>query len=208
MGSALHSLCLPPKESRKLLADRDEELVRLRSELDHYKQQAAREIANKTKLAQALDRNHSHASELEELLQKWQLEVRDTKLQGERMGACLQREQSKVVELEKKLHETSEEKGREIEQLKSQLVESRQKIIQRKSSVASDSNPGPGAIDQVQLHFLKQAIYHLLTDFHAEDQLRAILSILDFGPQERKLVYAKVQEKKGRMYSRNPGIYM
>jgi len=124
------------------------------------------------------------------------------------MGACLQHEQSKVVELEKKLHETSEEKGKEIEQLKSQLVESRQKITQRKSSVASDSNPGPGAIDQVQLHFLKQAIYHLLTDFHAEDQLRAILSILDFGPQERKLVYAKVQEKKGRMYSRNPGIYM
>lgn len=63
------------QESRKILAERDEELVRLRTELDRYRQQAAREIANKTKLAQSLDESHSHAQELEELLQKWQLEV-------------------------------------------------------------------------------------------------------------------------------------
>lgn len=48
---------------------------RLRSELERYKQQAAKEIANKTKLAQALDESHGHARELEELLQTWQLEV-------------------------------------------------------------------------------------------------------------------------------------
>lgn len=58
-----------------MLADRDEELLRLRSELDRYKQQAAKEIANKTKLAQALDDSQGHARELEELLQTWQLEV-------------------------------------------------------------------------------------------------------------------------------------
>lgn len=196
------------KGSRKMLADRDEELARLHSELDRYKQQVAREIANKTKLAQTLDASHSHASELEELIQKWQLDLRNAKLQGERATACLQQEQSKVAELERKLHEMSEEKDKEIEQLKSQLVETRQKIIQRKSSTAADSNPGPDAIDQVQLNFLKQAVYHLLTDFHAEDQLRAILSILDYGPQERKAVYAKVQEKKSKSHSRHTGVYM
>lgn len=58
-----------------LLAERDRELVRLRSELERYKQQAAREIANKTKLAQSLDESHKHARELEELLQQWQIEV-------------------------------------------------------------------------------------------------------------------------------------
>ena len=57
------------------MAERDEELVRLRNELDRYKQQAAREIANKTKVAQALDESHGHARELEELLQSWQLQV-------------------------------------------------------------------------------------------------------------------------------------
>ena len=55
---------------------------RLRSELERYKQQAAKEIANKTKLAQALDESHGHARELEELLQTWQLEV-DIILTGE-----------------------------------------------------------------------------------------------------------------------------
>lgn len=50
-------------------------MVRVRGELERYRQQAAREIANKTKLAQSLDQSHSHAQELEELLQQWQLEV-------------------------------------------------------------------------------------------------------------------------------------
>ena len=68
------------QESRALLAERDEELTKLRLELDHYKQQAAKEIANKTKLAQALDESHRHARELEELLQQWQLEVSQLKM--------------------------------------------------------------------------------------------------------------------------------
>ena len=68
------------QESRVLLAERDEELTKLRLELDHYKQQAAKEIANKTKLAQALDESHRHARELEELLQQWQLEVSQLKM--------------------------------------------------------------------------------------------------------------------------------
>ena len=63
------------QDSRKLLAEREDELVRGRTELERYRQQAAREIANKTKLAQSLDESHTHAQELEELLQKWQLEV-------------------------------------------------------------------------------------------------------------------------------------
>ncbi len=58
------------------MGERDEEMVRVRGELERYRQQAAREIANKTKLAQSLDQSHSHAQELEELLQQWQLEVR------------------------------------------------------------------------------------------------------------------------------------
>lgn len=103
-----------------------------------------------------------------------------------------------------------QQKDKEVEQLKSQLIEVRQKMTtqqatgQRKSSssllqVATDSNPGPEGIDESKLQFLKQAVFHLLTDFHADDQLRAIISILDFSAQERKAVYAKTQEKKKAM---------
>ena len=63
------------QDSRQLLATRDSELVRLKQELERYKQQAAREIANKTRLAQALDQSQSHVGQLEELLQNWQLQV-------------------------------------------------------------------------------------------------------------------------------------
>jgi tRNA-dihydrouridine synthase 3 len=104
--------------------------------------------------------------------------------------------------------ENMQQKEKEIEQLKSQLIEARQKLSQqqslhhpaqrRKSStaLATDSNPGPEGMDESKLQFLKQAVFHLLTDFHADDQLRAIISILDFSAQERKAVYAKTQEKK------------
>lgn len=104
--------------------------------------------------------------------------------------------------------ESLQQKEKEIEQLKSQLIESRQKLTQqpaarRKSStilqVATDSNPGPEGMDESKLQFLKQAVFHLLTDFHADDQLRAIISILDFSAQERKAVYAKTQERKKAM---------
>ena len=58
-----------------MLVDRDEEISRIKMELDRYKTQVAREIANKTKLAQSLDASLSAVSEMEELTQEWQLEV-------------------------------------------------------------------------------------------------------------------------------------
>lgn len=65
------------KDTRHLLAARDEELEQLKQELDRYRQQAAREIANKTRLAQALDHSQTHVAQLEEVLQNWQLQVRE-----------------------------------------------------------------------------------------------------------------------------------
>lgn len=134
--------------------------------------------------------------------------MRESKVHGERLQTQLQREQAKTHEMEKSLAERTQEREKEMEQLRTQLIDTRQKLNQRRfssaESVSASSNPGPGSIDQMQLHFLKQAVYHLLTDFHAEDQLRAILSILDFSAQERKAVYAKVQEKKRT----SRGIYM
>ena len=63
------------QDTRQLLAARDKELGQLKHELDRYRTQAAKEIANKTRLAQALDQSQSHAAQLEELLQNWQLQV-------------------------------------------------------------------------------------------------------------------------------------
>ena len=85
-------------------------------------------------------------------------------------------------------------KKRELEQLTAQLVELRQ----RSTKQAPSMHKREGEVDEMQLRFLKQAVFQLLTDFHAEEHLRAILSILKFTPQERKEVYAKFQEKKGR----------
>ena len=67
------SCCL--QESRKLLADRDEEITHLKSELEQYKIQVAREIAHKTKIAKSLDESLKQVREMEEITLQWQLEV-------------------------------------------------------------------------------------------------------------------------------------
>ena len=152
---------------------------------------------NKTKLAQALDDSHRHIGELEELQQKWQVEVGVARQRREEMQQVLQLEQSKVKELQGMLEHAQlqqKEKEREVEQLKLQLIDIRKKNTRLDHSATSTS-----ALDDSQIQFLKQAIYHYLTDYHAEEQVRAIVSILDFTVQERKTVYSKLHDHKMRI---------
>ena len=73
------------QDSRSLLAQRDEEIARLKQELERFKQHAAREVANKTKLAQTLDESHRHAAEVEETLKEWRLVMRESQQQVEQL---------------------------------------------------------------------------------------------------------------------------
>ena len=49
--------------------------MHLKTELEQYKVQVAREIANKTKIAKSLDESLTQVREMEEITQQWQLEV-------------------------------------------------------------------------------------------------------------------------------------
>lgn len=96
--------------------------------------------------------------------------------------------------MEQRFGETLAKKKREQEQLTAQLVELRSKDPRQHHGLGD----GKGDIDSMQLNFLKQAVHQLLIGNHAEEHLRAILSILKFTPQERKAVYARFQEKRRR----------
>lgn len=67
------------------MVERDEEIVHLKQELERFKQQAAREVANKTRLAQALDDSHRHAAEVEEAVQEWRLVMQESQQQVEQL---------------------------------------------------------------------------------------------------------------------------
>ena len=152
---------------------------------------------NKTKLAQALDDSLRHIGELEELQQKWQVEVGVARKRREEMQQQLQVEQSKVKELQQILERTQlqqDKKEKEVESLKLQLIEARKKT----AKVDHGTTASTDTLDKPQLQFLKQAIYHYLTDYHAEEQVRAIVSILDFSVQERKTIYSKLHDNRMR----------
>ena len=152
---------------------------------------------NKTKLAQALDDSHRHIGELEELQQKWQVEVGVARQRREEMQQQLGVEQSKVKELQRMLERSQlqqQKKEKEVEALKLQLIDVRKKTTKLDHSVTASAD----ILDKPQIQFLKQAIYHYLTDYHAEEQVRAIVSILDFSVQERKTIYGKLHDRKMR----------
>lgn len=111
----------------------------------------------------------------------------------------MQQEQHQRSLEERQTIERLEAKEKEVEELKAQLIQYRQgKVAPASNERSRTGNVGPSFMDETQLAFLKQAVYHLLTDFHADDQLRAIISLLDFSAQERKTIYAKAPERKGR----------
>ncbi len=171
-------------------------MTKLKKELEHYKQQGAKEVANKTKLAQSLDESTRRAMELETTLENWQLSIRDYQQQIQQMEAALMEERSHSVELERRFSELYANKSKEVDQLTVQVVEARKKT--KKGDKSSNSSISSlSSVDESQFIFLKQAVYHLLIDSRPEEHLRAIVSILDFSADERKSVYAKFQEKRG-----------
>ena len=112
-------------------------------------------------------------------------------------ASLLQDQQQKSLE-ERQTLDRLQVKEKEVEELKAQLIHSRGKVTPATNERSRTGNIGPSSMDETQLAFLKQAVYHLLTDFHADDQLRAIISLLDFTAQERKSIYAKAPERKAR----------
>lgn len=172
-------------------------MTKLKKELEHYKQQGAKEVANKTKLAQSLDESTRRAMELETTLENWQLSIRDYQQQIQQLEGAMREERSHSVELERRFSELYANKSKEVDQLTVQVVEARKKTKKGDKSSNSSISSSLSSVDESQFVFLKQAVYHLLIDSRPEEHLRAIVSILDFSADERKTVYAKFQEKRG-----------
>ena len=118
------------------------------------------------------------------------------KQRREEMQRLVQLEQRKVSEFQQALEKMQSQlqaKEKEVEEFKLQLITLRKGT--RKDTDSNSTSPG---LDGSQMQFLKQALFHYLTDYHAEEQVRAIVSILDFTAQERKTVYTKLQDRKIR----------
>lgn len=108
------------------------------------------------------------------------------------MQSALYAEQVRSQELESRLA-AWEEQDTEMEELRSDLEKCKLQLHSRGRSSWQQQQPSSPAINGAQQLFLKQAVLHLLTDVHAEEQLKAIISILDFSAQERKAIYSKRQ---------------
>ena len=194
------------QESRRLLSERERELTVVRKELDKYRQQVAKEILRKTEISAALDQSRTHALRLESLVERWQQELRESKsheekakqlatevtTDNERMRASLKETEARNKELTVENSRLSQELENQKKKL-SAFRHGQQAQSAKTESRSSTRSPDP----DVNLKFLRKAVYHYLTGYHADEQIKVIVAILDFNPQQRKSIYDRQQQRGG-----------
>ena len=193
-------------ESRRLLSERGQELNIMRKELDKYKQQAAKEILKKTEISAALDQSRTHTLRLQSLIERWQQELRESKAREEQTKRLIAETETDNERLRLSLREQQEENEKlavENSRLSSEVEEQRKTISsldRGHQTSSSPTGPRPGRQTRspdpdVNMTFLRKAIYHYLTGHHADEQIKVIVAILDFDTEQRKNIYDKLQQR-------------
>lgn len=194
------------QESRRLLSEREHELTVMRKELDKYRQQVAKEILKKTEISAALDQSRTHALRLESLIERWQQELRESKAKEEKAKHLVAEAATENERLRKSLREHQERNEKltaENSRLADEVEEQNRKISAIRRGHQTPSSPTdlrPGRQTRspdpdVNMKFLRKAIYHYLTGHHANEQVKVIVAILDFNPQQRKAIYDRLQQR-------------
>jgi chromosome segregation ATPase len=198
-------------ESRKLLSEREQELSIMRRELDKYKQQAAKEILKKTEISAALDQSRTHALRLESFVERWQQELRESKAREEQAKHLVAEKDTDNERLRLALREQQDENEKlavENSRLSSQIEEQRKTIssLECEQALSNPTRPRPGRQTRspdpdINMKFLRKAIYHYLTGHHADEQVKLIVAILDFDTEQRKNIYDKLQQRGSWFHS-------
>ncbi|XP_065193369.1 kinesin-like protein KIF3B [Sycon ciliatum] len=204
MVGGLYELDQALQESGKLLEAKEKELQECLLERNRLKEVMAKEILRKTELSSLLEDSRQHVIALEVLIEKWQEEVRQVKQKEEVTRTQL----ADTTELLKQAHEDAAEaksesaatakendtlKGR-VKELK-KMLEDGDQLLRKNSSTGSSAEHTE---QDMNWAFLKSSVLHFFTDAHPYEQAKAIVSILDFDAQDRKKIYAKLDEKFGR----------
>ena len=206
------------QDSRQLLAERESELASTRKQLESCRHQMAQEILKKTEISMSLENSRSHALKLEELVEKWQDELQAARAQEEKAKTLLAQEVTRndtTTELVRQLRAQNDELTADNRRLNEALRLALQRQRERGSSSESVRSSGPAVRlpsspagrttspdPDVNMMFLKDAVFSYMTDRHPEDQVRAIVAILDFTAKQRKQIYYCLQQK-GLKFGKN-----
>lgn len=193
------------KDTRRLLFERDEESSALRQELEkarkdlHREQQVRKklELENESKAEKSRKEENEKSKlreEINELREKLR-EFENPQQSGdpEEIVPCCS-SMHELVELQRKLKETE----KQLEDFKvNNQAGSEQKAIATKHQATGNTGATSKTHHkqtqreiqtQLKMKFLRDAFFYYMIDFHADEQMKAILAILDYEDRREDII--------------------
>ena len=207
------------KDTRRLLFERDKESSALRQEVekarkDLYKEQQARkklELENESN-AEKSRKEENEKSQLREEINELREKLREFEnpQQGgdpEEIVPCCS-SMHELVELQRKLKETEQQ----VEDFKvNNQTGSEHKALATRhqatgSAGANSKNQHKQAQREMQtqlkMKFLRDAFFYYMIDFHADEQMKAILAILDYEDRREDIIIeAHKMRRQGKKFT-------
>ena len=212
-------------DTNKLLAVRDAENGRVRTQLTTVEKNYEEERLKCVKLEETVDGKEMIITELEAELGKQKTEIQTLKLwvennKSERAIDCIKETICATPEEIDRIREINIEQEKQILELKMKLREiemerQREKTKTRKEMVTADTNfliepklkcknvqKEQNLQMKLRMKFMRDAFFYFMIDYHAEEQLRAILAILEYEDRRTDIIFeSHKMRQQGRKFS-------
>ena len=194
-------------DTRRLLFERDKENSVLRQDLEksrkdlHKENQARKKLEVEKESQNEKFKNEENEKsklrqEIEELKEKL-LEFEETTESAdcdEIVPCCSSMHE--LLELRRKLNETE----KQLEEFYSNNKAGNENIITTKQGVGSASKTQKSTQKETQtqlkMKFLRDAFFYYMIDFHADEQMKAILAILDYEDRRSDIIFESHKMKR------------
>lgn len=182
-------------DTRRLLLDRDKRITELRSELEKTRKELNKEQKQTKKLsADSNALSESHQKEIEKLTR----EVRELTEKLEKKDKTVTEDGDEIIPCCSSMHELIEtqQKLKQTEQELKDFKVNNQITSEKRFCNESDYGHCPKTHKQSQielqtqlrLKFLRDAFFYYMIDFHSEEQMKAILAILDYDDRRHDII--------------------
>lgn len=191
------------KDTRRLLFDRDKENSTLRQELEKTRKDLHKEQQQKRKLQQEKDSKvgkeeeeraelSSKVAELSDQLRKLE-KCRDTSdVSTDDIVPCCS-SMNELIEVKRKLKETEAQ----LEGFHTNNPPRGEKTVAGKTC----RHPQKELEIQLRMKFLRDALFYYMIDFHSDEQMKAILAILNYEDKRRDIIIeAHKMRQRGKKF--------
>ncbi|KAK3751983.1 hypothetical protein QZH41_001919 [Actinostola sp. cb2023] len=205
------------KDTRRLLFDRDKDNVSLRHELERVRKDLRKEQSHRRKLSEETQQKLKTYNEIEKMNEQMREEIEELKNQLESRGAAKGlpvEDPEEIVPCCSSMNELMQMKQRvkDIEKDFAEFKSNNQicddySLSSFRSKVNLVSNPADNKQAQKELQtqlrikFLRDAFFYYMIDFHPDEQMKAILAILDYDDKRHDIILeSHKMKRKGKKF--------